>query len=463
VRTGAAAGEALAADGGSPLLQNLSALKAELLRREAELAGQYGERHPKLLDIRGEKAELDARITQERRGLLRGMEGELEASRAKERALARALADLKGRAVRQDGSSREAAALEREVELNRRLYESLLERASAAAASAAAPEPDARVISEAVPPPAPTFPKPRLISSLGATLGLSLGLLLVYLLESRDRGFRSARDVAAELGLPTVALIPELRPTGRRGSAAAEATTPSAYALERPRSRYAEALREVLASLLTEPAGPDGPAKVVLLTSVVPDEGKSTLTLSLGRLAAAEGLRVLAVDADLRRPSLHELAGLKPGPGIAELLKGEAPLEEVMRADPRSDLKILAGSGRLSQPARLFTPDKVGRLLAAVRGSFDLILVDAAPLAAVADPACSPPGRPHLPGRALRQHQPRALRPLPGHPACHRRQARRRGPEPRRPPQPPRIRRRRRRLRLRPAGPLLRGLRRSGP
>ncbi|HEX8373996.1 MAG TPA: GNVR domain-containing protein, partial [Geminicoccaceae bacterium] len=391
LRVGAAAGEATTADGGSPLLQNLSAMKAELLRREAELAGQYGERHPRLVDIRGEKAELDARIGEERQGLLRGIQGELDAARARERALGRALDELKGRAVRQGDSSREAAALEGEVDLNRRLYESLLERASTAATSAATPEPDARVISEAVPPPAPTFPKPRLISSLGATLGLGLGLLLVYLLESRDRGFRSAREIQAELGLPTVALIPELgrsSPGGgggtRRGSD--PPIEPSAYALERPRSRYAEALREILASLLTGPVGPAGPAKVVLLTSIVPDEGKSTLTLSLGRLAASEGLRVLAIDADLRRPSLHALAGLKPGPGIVELLKGEAPLDEVMRADPRSELKILAGSGRLSQPTRLFTPEKVGRLLAAVRGTFDLVLVDAAPLAAVADP-----------------------------------------------------------------------------
>lgn len=388
IRTDVAAGEDGAASdaGASVLLQNLSALKAQLLRREAELAGQYGGRHPKLVDVRSERAELEARIAQERKAQLRGLEGEVEAARAKERALARSLGELKGRAIRQDEAARDAAALEQDVAVNQRLYETLLERANAGIGprgdgGRSVGEPEARVISEAVAPTTATFPRPRLVTSLGATVGLALALALVYLLESRDRGFRSAREIRTVLDLPTVALVPEL---GRARGAAA--VSPPAYALERPRSRYAEALREILASLLTGPAGDGVAPKVVLVTSVLPDEGKSTLTLSLGRLAAAEGLKVLVVDADLRRPSLHTLAGLKPGPGLVELLKGEAPLGEVVRADPRSDLRILAGSGRLTQPARLFTPEKAGRLLAEVRAGFDLVLVDAAPLAAVADP-----------------------------------------------------------------------------
>ena len=106
------------------------ALKAELLRREAELAGQYGERHPRIQDIRAEKAKLDGRIRDERRALLRQFEGEVARARAGEQALAAQLDELKGKAVRREATSRQTQELEREVELDRRLYESYLARAS---------------------------------------------------------------------------------------------------------------------------------------------------------------------------------------------------------------------------------------------------------------------------------------------------------------------------------------------
>ncbi len=280
--------------------------------------------------------------------------------------------------MRHDEAVRGEAALVQEVELSRRLYEALVQRASAEGDLVVQPLADARVISEAVPPTSPSFPKPKLLTSLGGTVGLSLALVLVYLLESRDRGFAGPDEVLEGLGLPTMALVPEL-------AAAKEGPAPQDYALEKPRSRYAEALRDILAALMLDPhAG--GPGQVVLLTSIVPDEGKSTLALSLGRLGVAEGLRVLVIDADLRRPSVHALAGLKPGPGVIELLRGEVAPEEVMHTDPRSDLRILASSGRFSQPTRLLTPDRLGRVLQLVRERYDLVLVDAAPLAAVADP-----------------------------------------------------------------------------
>jgi succinoglycan biosynthesis transport protein ExoP len=105
--------------GSSPMLDNLLALKAELLRREAELAGQYGERHPKLLDARAEKAKLEYRIREERQVLLRQFETEVARARATEQALAGKLDELKGKALRREDTAQRAQELEREVELNR--------------------------------------------------------------------------------------------------------------------------------------------------------------------------------------------------------------------------------------------------------------------------------------------------------------------------------------------------------
>ena len=194
------------------------------------------------------------------------------------------------------------------MELSRRLYEAQLARAGAADRPVPDGTPDARLISEAVPPVGPSHPKPKLIMSLTLTGGLLLGLAVMYLVETGQRGIRSAREVTEVLGVPTLALVPRL--DGSRQPAIA----PQDYALDRPRSRYAEAMREILTGLLLRrPEDEPGQGRAVLVTSALPGEGKSTLTLSLARAAAAEGLRVMVVDADLRRPTLHELVGLKPG------------------------------------------------------------------------------------------------------------------------------------------------------
>ena len=377
IETGASpAGEA----GGSPLLANLLALKAELLRREAELAGQFGARHPRIQDIRTEKQELELRIRQERQGVLRQYEAELAQARTAERILAAKLEELKGRAIRREADAVREAELTREVELSRRLYEAQLVRAGAEDAPPAEGTPDARLISEAVPPVAPSQPKPRLILSLTLTGGLLFGLAVMYLLETGQRGIRSAREVTELLGVPTLALVPQL------DRARQPPIAPQDYALDRPRSRYAEAMREILTGLLLRRAE-DEPAqgRVVLVTSALPGEGKSTLTLSLARAAAAEGLRVMVVDADLRRPTLHELVGLKQGSGLVEVLRREVPLGEALATDPRSPVRLLPGSQRLSQPTRLLGRDGIGALLTALRSAFDLVLVDSAPLVAVVD------------------------------------------------------------------------------
>ncbi len=364
-------------EGGGRLLGELRAMRAQLARREAELRGLYGRRHPEIVKLRREKAELERQIAREQGNLLAGIEAEVEEARVRQRSLARELERLR-RAVHDAARARQREReLERGVERARRLYEAFLARVESASGREEIELSDARVISAAVPPLAPAFPDPRVFLSIGIAASLGLGLASVYLLERRDRGFRSTASLARQLGGVETIAVPRLRPRDLRE------LDPVDYVLERPRSRYAESLRELLAVLISRAR--ERPARLVLVTSALPGEGKSTVTLALGRLAASEGLRVLVVDADLRRPGLHARMGLEPGPGLGELLEGEVRLEEILQQDPRSGAALLPAAPRLVRPTRLFASEALDALLAELGARYDLVLFDSAPLVAVAD------------------------------------------------------------------------------
>ncbi|HET6467579.1 MAG TPA: Wzz/FepE/Etk N-terminal domain-containing protein [Geminicoccaceae bacterium] len=361
---------------GSILLQNLDELRAEALRREAELASSFGERHPRLQDARAERAELERRIAAERRALVEDYELEVETARAQEAGLATALAKVEGEARLQAQEAGEIQALERQLDVKRRLYEATLQRANGLADSAEEEQAGVRLVSPATPPTAPAFPKPPLLLVVGLMVSTVVALFGVYASEAADCGIRCGEQVRDVLGLATLGLVPAL---GRRQLGGMPAQD---FALERPQSPYAEALREVLAAL--EGGRSEDRGKVVLVTSSLPEEGKSLFATGLARLAAAEGLRVLLIDGDLRRPSLHRLLGREAGAGIAELLKGGVALADLLVTDPRSSVKLLRAS-RLPRGAALAVDERVARLLEAARAGFDLVLVDSAPVLVLAD------------------------------------------------------------------------------
>jgi capsular exopolysaccharide synthesis family protein len=362
---------------GSALLQNLEALKAEVIRREAENASQFGDRHPKLIDVRAERAEIEARIAAERRSVVAHAGDEVAAARAREGAISAAVAKLQGEAAGETHARASLRALEEQVELDRRLYEAQLARVRSASAPDATA--DVHIISDASLPGEPEFPKPALMLMVGLGSSLAIACFAVFTAEQCDSHLRTPEEVRATLGLPTLGLVPELPRRKLRG------TTAEAWLLDHPRSCEAEALRTVLMGL--DPRRTAEGARVVLVTSAVPGEGKSTLSLALARTAALEGLRVLLVDADLRRPRLGRMLGRLPGLGLAELAAERVRLGEVLLRDDRTSLLVIPGSAEAGPPTGLLGEKGVPAVLRAAREAYDLVIVDTAPLLPVADAA----------------------------------------------------------------------------
>lgn len=362
--------------GGSPVLQNLFALKNQAVRRQAELSSQYGARHPLIVDVKAELRQLDSRIYAERLAMVERIASEVEQAEVKETTLARELSKLKGQTLARRDAETEIIALEREVELSRSLYQDYVSRFQAVADRDFVQAPDGRVLSAAVAPIRPFFPNPSVIMGAAFMASLATALLIIYVREQTDRGFRTAAEIETSLGLPCLALVPELV-TGR-----GDDIEPQDYVKLRPQSRIAEALRGLLSTFDAE----QDRGSVVLVASSMPGEGKTTTGVSLARVAAHEGLRTVLLDADLRRPRVQSMIGEPLAPGLVDVLRGDVPLDNALKCDRgEGEPDVLLGSRRSEAPVQVLGQEGMQHLLDTLRRRYDLILIDTAPLAAVSD------------------------------------------------------------------------------
>ncbi len=302
-------------------------------------------------------------------------EAEVRAGRERVAALERSLADAQSQIDRNAQAQIPLNAMQRDVEASRTLLNTVLERIQQTAQQTAIEQPDARVISPALPPGEPSFPRTKLMLAAAAAFGVFFGLLLVWLLELADSSFRSGDEVRARLGLPCFALVPQV---SRRSLGWVRV---SEYGTYKPLSPFAEQLRALRAGLWLRARQP----KIVAITAARPSEGKTTVAVALGRSAAINGERVVVVDCDIRQPSLAQLLDAEGKPGLVDCLLGHATLAEIIQPDELTSAAFVAAGSAEIDVAGLFTSDAMGRVLEQLRAEYDLVLLDAPPALAMTD------------------------------------------------------------------------------
>lgn len=356
----------------NPLIQSLRIQETEVRRKMSDLASRYGPMHPRMQTVRNELANVQSKIGEEM-GKIRGsLDNDIDMSRARVKTLEDQLQQLQERGQMASGPAVQLAELERQATAERSLYESFLER-SRQIAQMDFVQADARVISAAELPSGPSSPKPVLWLLVALLLGGGLGVALMLLLELLDSGFRTTTQIESHLGAAPLGLLGELPHN----------EDVAHFVVKKPTSAFSEGVRAVRTAL--QFANPDKPVQVVMITSSVPQEGKSIFAASLAQLTAHGGSRVLLIDADMRRPSMGKKLGLEPKQGLAEVLIGKAKLKEVVLTEKASGLHVVPALANTQFAQELLGSEKMSKLLADARKDYDLIVLDCPPVMAVAD------------------------------------------------------------------------------
>jgi capsular exopolysaccharide synthesis family protein len=197
-----------------------------------------------------------------------------------------------------------------------------------------------------------------------------------------DQSVKNADELEAKVGYPAIASIPTISKRMMRQMPPAE-RHPSGYLVGRPMSAFTEALRVLRTVIVYSKL--DFSVKVVAITSALPDEGKTTISMCLARVAAMSGQRVVVVDCDLRKQSINDVLDVETDVGILQVLAGEAPWRSAIVRDPNSDAHVLPVATSGFTPRDVFGSDAMSRLVSELRSHYDLVILDCAPMLAVAE------------------------------------------------------------------------------
>jgi succinoglycan biosynthesis transport protein ExoP len=382
--------ELIAAIDPNSLLSRLHQQEADLRNQLAQAQVQLGPAHPHIQELNSQIQQVQLSEHKEIERLSGRIKADYEAAVQRESLLRAAMDAQKQQANTLNESAIEYSLLKRDVETNRQLYEGLLQRLKEASVSAGLKSSNIRVVDVARVPLAPARPDKRRNLMLALAMGLVGGVVLSFLLEAVDNTVRTPEQAQALSGLPALGIIPashklligtssqKIR-TDKAGSEAIELVT---YC--RPKSDISESYRALRTSILLSAS--EAPPKVVLVTSALPQEGKTTTSINTAVVLAQKGARVLLIDADLRRPSIHKVFKIQPRVGLSTLLTGSSKPENTISPVPdMPNLFLLPAGPTPPHPAELLGSTLMKEYIARWREEYDHVIFDTPPALSVTD------------------------------------------------------------------------------
>ena len=389
--------DALPAARGNDVISSLLRRKSELAQQYADAVDQYGPNFPKVVRLASQQKEVDENLATARKTMVESIEEEFDTSKSHAELLQEALDKQKDEANELAEKLVQYHILQHDAESNKQLYDGLLQKLKEAGITAGLRSSNIRVVDPALAPTTPSRPQKARNILLACLVGLVGGVGLALFREYLDNTVKSPDDIETLTGLPSLAVVPALpglnATQGRfsrlaRDAAPQSASGPRVELLSyiQPKSQISEAFRALRTSLLLSQA--DHPPQVILVTSALPREGKTTAAVNLAVTLAQLGDRTLLMDSDLRKPGIRRALNLTIGKdvGLSSYLAGVSTLDEVTIPHPTiNNLSALTTGPVPPSPADLLSSHRMREAIVELRHRFKFVVIDSPPVMAATD------------------------------------------------------------------------------
>jgi polysaccharide biosynthesis transport protein len=388
----------------SDIISKLRAQYADIAKNEADLSSKYGPRHPLVANVHAQLRDTQRLINEEIQRILQSTQHDYDVARSREASLQQSFEQLQGVSSSSGQSQVRLRELQREAEANRTLYESYLARYKESTAQESLDMPDSHVVTKASIPISPSWPKTWLLLGLALTLGLGVGSVLAFLADYLDQRVKTLEQAELISRVPALAAVPligarELAGLAKRGRSELGRYDPKTtgllpavlqpplmrYALDAPGTFFAEAIRAIRLAL--QRTMRIHPIKIVLVTSALENEGKTTLATNLAQSIATLGIRTLLIDADLRNPQLTRSLCPHADTGLLDLAMDRATPEQAILVDRSTGLSILPSTAvrQADLITELMFSEQIVEVLDLLRQRYEIIVIDSPPLVPLVD------------------------------------------------------------------------------
>lgn len=418
--------------------ESVRSARSDLAKLEAEygsLSAKFLPTYPKMIQLKAQISQLHDSIDAQRKQVVSGLKAKMLAAQEKEAYLKDELEKQKSHTFELSKSQVQYNILNRELDTSRELLQNVLKQIKETSLAVQSNASNVSIVDLATAPTVPTFPHKRTIVLTGLLLGVIAGLALAFILNYFDNSIATPEELVSSIGVPALGVVPSFESEqavaagniGRRllggisrprindvasgpdqGGASTASGDPTAKPeesgaatssevmlkdplaempviyLQSPKSLVAEAYRTIRTALMLSQAGE--PPRTLLLSSAQSSEGKTTSTLNLAATLASSGGKVIVVDADLRRPSVHRYFKLRTGlPGLVEVLTGHLRIDEVYYRDLMPGVTIVTSGKIPPNPAELLGSRQMAELVDYLATQFDYVLIDSPPILPVTD------------------------------------------------------------------------------
>lgn len=377
------------------LIQNLEEKMADDQAKYAEITSWVKPDYPKAREMKRQIVSLQKQIDKQKAAIIHNIVDEYTSAKHRVNYLSDAVDQQRKLMNDVARKSVQYNILKQTVDSNQQLYQGMLQRMKEAQVSAGLNASNIRIVDPAIVPNGPVKPRVMLNLALGLILGLGLGVGLAFFQEYLDKTLKSSDDVERLLRLPSLGILPKFAVNGNGhlvddGEEFTDKLIPvptNGNGHHAPGIQTAPDVAEAFRSLRTSILLSATPVpKLLLITSALPSEGKTTTALNLGATLASLNTRVVVVDCDMRRPAVHRAAGVDNKPGFVQCLTGHVELAEAVLPVPGvPNLSVIPCGPIPPNPAEILSSHMTGELLRKLREEFEFVLVDSPPILSVAD------------------------------------------------------------------------------